>query len=70
MRERAYFMHKKEVFGRSVGGITIGRGSVIGAGTIVTKSVPPYSVVVGNPGKVIRKRFSDDQIKKHNEMLE
>ena len=53
-----------------LGGITIGRGSVIGAGTIVTKSVPPYSVVAGNPGKVIRKRFSEDQIEKHEKMLD
>ena len=37
-------------------GCRIGRGSVIGAGTVVTKSVEPYSVVVGVPGKVIRKR--------------
>ncbi|GAA6615441.1 acyltransferase [Scytonema sp. NUACC26] len=37
-------------------GCTIGKGSVIGAGTVVTKSVEPYSVVVGVPGKTIRKR--------------
>lgn len=37
-------------------GCTIGKGSVIGAGTVVTKSVEPYSVVVGVPGKVIKKR--------------
>ena len=37
-------------------GVTIGRGSVIGAGTVVTKDVPPYSVVVGVPGKVVGKR--------------
>lgn len=35
-------------------GITIGDHSVIGAGTIVTKDVPPRSLVVGNPGKIIR----------------
>ncbi len=35
-------------------GITIGDHSVIGAGTIVTKDVPPHSLVVGNPGKIIR----------------
>lgn len=34
----------------------IGRGSVIGAGSVVTKYVPPYAVVVGNPAKVIRYR--------------
>lgn len=46
------------------GGITIGDGSVIGAYTIVTKDIEPYSIVVGNPGKVIRKRFDDETIKK------
>ncbi len=35
-------------------GLTIGDHSVIGAGTIVTKDVPPHSLVVGNPGRVIR----------------
>lgn len=37
-----------------LGPVTIGKGSIIGAGTIVLKNVPPYSVVVGNPGKVIK----------------
>lgn len=35
-------------------GVTIGRGSIIGASAVVTKDIPPYSVVVGNPGKVIK----------------
>ncbi len=37
-------------------GVTIGRGSVIGAGSVVNRDVPPYSIVVGVPGKVIRSR--------------
>jgi virginiamycin A acetyltransferase len=40
-------------------GVTIGRGSIIGAGSVVNKDVPPYSIAVGNPARVIRQRFSD-----------
>ena len=36
--------------------VTIGKSSVIGAGSVVTKNIPPYSVAVGNPTKVIRTR--------------
>jgi len=35
-------------------GITIGEGAVVGAGSVVTKDVPPYVVVAGNPAKVIK----------------
>lgn len=37
-------------------GVTIGKGSVVGAGAIVTKDIPTYSIAVGNPAKVIKKR--------------
>lgn len=37
-------------------GVTIGEGAVIGAGSVVTRDVPPYSVAVGNPAKVIKTR--------------
>ncbi|MCT7525393.1 hypothetical protein N5T77_10065 [Aliarcobacter cryaerophilus] len=36
-------------------GVTIGKNSVIGAGSIVTKSIPDFSVAVGNPAKIIKK---------------
>ena len=49
-------------------GVQIGDGCVIGAGCVVTKSVEPYSIVVGNPGRVVKKRFLDDQIEKLLEM--
>ncbi|HEY9080122.1 CatB-related O-acetyltransferase [Magnetovibrio sp.] len=43
-------------------GVTIGNGAVIGAGAVVAKDVEPYAIVVGNPAKVVRKRFSAPQI--------
>lgn len=35
-------------------GVTIGKGAIIAAGSVVTKNVPPYTLVVGNPAKIIR----------------
>lgn len=43
-------------------GLTIGDGSVIAAGAVVTKDVPPYSIVAGVPAKIIKYRFNDEQI--------
>lgn len=43
-------------------GIKIGNGSIIAANSTVTKNVEPYSIVGGNPAKLIRKRFDDDMI--------
>ncbi len=40
-------------------GVTIGEGSVVGAKSVVTESVPPFTVVAGNPARVIRKLDSD-----------
>jgi acetyltransferase-like isoleucine patch superfamily enzyme len=44
------------------GGIRIGTGAILAAGSVVVKDVPPYAVVGGNPAKVIRLRFCDEQI--------
>lgn len=44
-------------------GVKISNGAVIGACSVVTKDVPPYAIVVGNPGKIIKYRFSESQIK-------
>lgn len=38
-----------------IGNISVGRGCVIGANAVVTKDIPDYSVVVGNPGKIVKK---------------
>ena len=47
-------------FGASIiGGVRIGRGAIIGAGTMVTKDVPPFTLVVGNPMRVVRQLSED-----------
>lgn len=43
-------------------GVTIGDGAVIGAGSVVTKDVPPYAIAVGSPARTIRYRFDADTI--------
>lgn len=43
-------------------GVTIGDGAVIGARSLVTRDVPPYAIVGGTPAKVLRYRFSDQEI--------
>lgn len=50
-------------------GVTIGRGSVVAAGAVVTKSCPPYSIIGGVPAKVLKRRFSKEEIIEHERNL-
>jgi len=43
-------------------GAQIGHGAIIGAGAVVRGTVPPYGIVTGNPGTVVKKRFDDATI--------
>lgn len=44
------------------GGVTVGNGAIVGARAVVTKNVPPFSIVAGNPAKIIRYRFEQNTI--------
>lgn len=77
---RFYFENKDEAFTKGkvvieddvwigmdsvlLSGITIGRGCVIAASSVVTKSFPPYSIIGGNPAKMLKPRFDEDKIQK------
>lgn len=43
-------------------GVHIGDGAIIGLNSVVTRDVPPYTIVTGNPAKAVRKRFDDELI--------
>jgi acetyltransferase-like isoleucine patch superfamily enzyme len=50
-------------------GVTVHRGSIVAAGSIVTKDVPPYAIVCGVPAKVIRFRWDEETIVEHEKLL-
>lgn len=45
--------------------VVIGRGAIVAAGSVVTRDVPAYSIVAGNPARVIKMRFTDEQVVMH-----
>ena len=50
-------------------GVHVGRGCSIGSGTVLRKSTPPYSIVIGNPAKVVGFRFTPEEILEHEKIL-
>ena len=52
-----------------IGNVHIGRGSIVAAGAVVTKDVPPYAVVAGVPARIIATKFNKDQIISHERVL-
>ncbi|MBC6935210.1 MAG: acyltransferase [Chloroflexi bacterium] len=52
-----------------VDGVTIGRGSIVGAGAVVTKDIPPYSIAVGVPAKVVGDRRDPEAVKRFSGAL-
>jgi len=50
-------------------GVTIGRGAIVAAGSVVTKDVEPYAIVAGNPARKVVQRFADEDIARHERLL-
>ena len=50
-------------------GVTVGRGAVVAAGALVVKDIPPYAIVGGVPAKVLKYRFTPEQIQEHERQL-
>lgn len=50
-------------------GAHIGRGAVVGAGSVIRKSVPPYAIVAGNPAKIVGFKFTPEEILEHEKAL-
>ena len=45
-------------------GVTVGHGAVVAAGSVVSADVPPYAIVAGNPARVVRRRYEDDDVQR------
>jgi virginiamycin A acetyltransferase len=45
-------------------GVTIGHGAVVAAASVVAADVPPYAVVAGNPARVVKRRYEDDDVER------
>lgn len=50
-------------------GVTVGEGAVVAAGSLVNRDVPPYSIVGGVPAKVIKMRFTEEEIRRHKQAM-
>lgn len=50
-------------------GVTIGTGSIVAAGALVINNVPPYAIVGGIPAKVLRMRFTKEELEQHKQLL-
>jgi acetyltransferase-like isoleucine patch superfamily enzyme len=50
-------------------GVNVGRGSIVAAGSVVTKNVPPYAIVGGAPSRIIKFRWSVEEILEHEKVL-
>lgn len=50
-------------------GITVGRGAVVAAGSVVTHDVEPYSIVAGNPARHVKWRFTPEEVQEHERLL-
>jgi acetyltransferase-like isoleucine patch superfamily enzyme len=51
-------------------GVNIGRGSIVAAGSVVTSDVPPYSIIAGIPARVLKKRFTNEEISSHEKAVD